>query len=1606
MFLFSLKDSPVHTTQKRQRKGALHPGGILPSGAALCTLVLLSALCAMAQTNVVTQHSDNARSGLNANETILTPVNINMTANPNGFGKLFSYSVDGWVYAQPLYLPGVTMGAGTPQAGTTHNVLFIATEHDSIYAFDADSNAGANANPLWHITLLDAAHGASSGATTVPNGDVSTGDIVPEIGITGTPVIDPVTNTIYVVGKTKESGTYVQRLHALDLTTGAEKFGGPMALSGSVPGNGSGSSGGTLNWDPKWENNRPGLLLLNGIIYLGFGSHGDNGPWHGWILAYNASNLQRTGMWCASPNGSADGIWMSGSGLAADVPDPVGHPFGRMFTSTGNGSHSAPVNTTSPLIYDNTMNYGDSIIKLDLANGVPTMNSGGTVVGDDFTPHDQANLNNGDTDQASGGVLLLPDAVGGGKHLLTQVGKTGRVYLLNRESLGGYNPNNTTDPGEAASVAGMWSMPAYWNGNIYYWGSGDALRAFSISNGALSSSPTSSSSETYGFPGATPTVSANGTTNGIVWSIKSDAYGSQGREVLFAHDATNVATTLYSSDNNVARDNPGNAVKFTVPTVINGKVYVGAEFQVSVFGLLNGQQPAATPMITPGSQTFNPSVSVTITDSTPGFQIFYTTDGSTPTAASTKYVGAINVTTTTTINAIATAPNFLQGPVATATYTLVTQTAMPAFNPAPGSYTTAQSVMISSTTPNANIYYTTNNTAPVPNAGGTFLYNGNPVPISSTTTLQAIAKAPNLTTSPVAIGTYTIDIGGVTSINFGSGFGAGGIVMNGSAKLNGTRLRITDGGGTEAAAAWYNVQANIQTFTTDFSFQITPGSNPTADGFTFAIKGNSTSVLGPSGGGLGYGPDTPTGAAGIANSVAVKFDLYSNAGEGINSTGIYTNGASPTTPFVDLTGSGIDLHSGHVFNVHMVYDGTNLTMTITDATTNAAFTHAFPINIPATVGGNSAYVGFTGGTGGLTAIQEIITWTYVSNGGTQPPTLKSIAVTPANQSTPSGTTVQYTATGTYSDNSVKNITGSVTWASATPATATINAAGLATAVAVGNSTISATSGGIAGSTTLTVTAATLKSIAVTPANPSATVGAMVQFTATGTYSDNSVKNITGSATWAAGTPAGATINAAGLATAVAVGSSTISATSGSVSGSTTLTVTAATLKSIAVTPANPSATVGTMVQFTATGTYSDNSVKNITGSVTWASATRATATINAAGLATAVAVGSSTISATSGSIAGSTTLTVTAATSSGVNFGTGFTATGLALNGKSMLNGARLRLTDGGANEASSAWWSAQVDTRTFTSDFTFQLSSGTSTADGFAFVIQNSATTALGPAGGGLGYGPDTPTGTPGIAKSLAVKFDLYSNAGEGVNSTGLYVNGASPTMPATALAGGVNLHSGDIFKVHMTYDGTTLTMTITDTVTTTQTFTTSWPVNIPGTVGANTAWVGFTGATGGLVATQEILTWTYATGAVTNPKTPIVYDTKKLTAVSSGPTFRQFAFAGFPDGAGTILDATRVGDNVTFTLNVAAPGTYDVKVGVKQFTTRGIWQLSVNGVNVGAPQDEYLNTGGTYAVLDVGNVTISTAGNQTFKFTVTGKNAASSGFTISFDPITLTPQ
>src|SRR3984893_13273599 len=502
--------------------------------AMMLPVLLFLVLGAQAQTNVLTQHNDISRTGQNNNETTLTPSNV----NSNTFGKLFSYQIDGQAYAQPLYVAGVTMGSGTVQAGTTHNVVFVATEHDSVYAFDADSNGGSNASPLWKITLLDSAHGAGSGTTTVPNGDVGTDDINPEIGITATPVIVAASNTLYVVGKTKENGNYFQRLHALDITTGAEKSGSPVTLSAQVNGNGNGSSGGVLRWDAKLENNRPGLLLLNGTVYIAFAAHGDLGPYHGWILAYNAATLQQTSVFCPTANGAASGIWMSGAGLAADNVNS-----GRLFVATGNGAFNA----TAP--YNNSMSYGDDLIRLETSGG-------GMRVSDQFTAFNQASLSNGDIDLGSGGVLLLPDQSSGGHpHLMVQAGKEGRIYLVDRDNLGGFNSNGDNIVQEITNqIGGVWGSPAYWNGHLYFWASDDNLQSFSFSNGVIGSR-TAASAENGGYPGPTPSISSNGNSNGIVWDVLTNAYTSGGSATLLAHNANNVSNTLYSSSQNPSRDN-------------------------------------------------------------------------------------------------------------------------------------------------------------------------------------------------------------------------------------------------------------------------------------------------------------------------------------------------------------------------------------------------------------------------------------------------------------------------------------------------------------------------------------------------------------------------------------------------------------------------------------------------------------------------------------------------------------------------------------------------------------------------------------------------------------------------------------------------------------------------------------------------------------------------------------------------------------------------------------------------------------------------------------------------------------------------------------------
>jgi hypothetical protein len=838
--------------------------------AGVCSIVT----CAEAQVNVTTQQYDIGRTGQNLNETILTPANVKTAT----FGKLFSQSVDGLVYAQPLYLSNLAIN------GATHNVAFIATEHDSVYAFDADDNGGANASPLWMASMLSPEHGAAAGATTVPWPPGS--NIDPEVGITGTPVIDPASGTLYVVSKDVEGGAQVQRLHALDVTTGAEKFGGPVAIAASVSGTAADGVGGTLSFNSKQENQRPGLLLLNGIVYIGWTAHEDLPPWHGWIIGYNAGTLRQTGVFCTTPNGSGGGIWMSGNGLAADQLDPVNHPYGRMFVATGNGDYTA----TQP--YSNQMDYGDTHLNLDLSNGVLT-------VSDEFTTRMQASDNTNDNDVGSGGVMVLPTQTAGSfPHLLVQSDKVTTTYLLNRDNLGGYNASTDQAVQEltaAVGSLGVWSSPAYWNGTIYYWGETDHLKAFPLINGLLSTS-TPQSTEVYGFPGATPAISANGTADAIVWSINSSEYGSAAA-ILQAHDAGNVSATLYSSDSNAARDGAGIAVKFSVPTVANGKVYVGASKEVDVYGLL--PPVAATPTFTPAAGTYTSTQMVTIADTTAGAKIYYTTNGTTPTTASTLYSA--------------------------------------------------------------------------------------PVSVSVTETLKAIATASGYTTSSVGAAAYTIN-SGTPVINDPTGFTSStGLSFVGGATLTANTLQLTTAaGGVQAKAVWYATPVNVQSFTTDFNFQIT---SPVGNGITFTLQNAAAGVnaIGMAGGGLGY--------QGIGSSVAVKFDLVNNSGEGVNSTGFYTNGAAPTVPAVDLTPSGVNLHSGDTMHAHITYNGTTLSLTLTDTVTNASFATSTAINIPATVGANTAYVGFTAGTGASTATQSILNWTYLV--GSTTPVAATPTFTPA-----------------------------------------------------------------------------------------------------------------------------------------------------------------------------------------------------------------------------------------------------------------------------------------------------------------------------------------------------------------------------------------------------------------------------------------------------------------------------------------------------------------------------------------------------------------------------------------------------------------------------------
>ncbi len=594
---------------------------------------------------VWTYHNDNTRQGANTNELILTPLNV----NTNNFGRLFSYAVDGHIYAEPLVMTNVTV----PGQGV-HNVVYVATEHDTVYAFDADSNNGANGGLLWRTNL-----GVSA---VMPNNDFGNRygpyhDLTPEMGITSTPVIDPIAGTIYLDVFTHDGTAYNHRIHALDITTGAERPGSPVLVAASVPGAGVDSVGGVVTFSAKQHFQRPALTLAGGMVYAAYSSYADTDPYHGWVIGWNATTLQPTAKYVfnTTPNATSavfganaaeGGIWMGGNGLSVDANT-------NLYFMVGNGSFNA--NNAGGT------EYGDSFVRLSTTNGL--------AVADYFAPYNQAALSAADADLGSGGPLLLPDLVGSPAHphLIVGCGKEGKIYLLDRENLGKFNAANDSQivqevPG---AVGGTWSSAAYFNRMIYYIGSGDVLKAFSISGGALGTAPLSQASAGYGFPGATPVVSANGTNSAIVWAIQADAYGSGGPAVLHAYNAYNVAQEYYNSSQILARDNPGAAVKMTVPTVANGKVYVGAEFQLAVFGVATW---VGLPVISPNGGNFTNQVTVSFADPTPGVAFYYTLDGTPPTTSSRLYTNAFVLTNNTLVQVLAVKSGAVNSGVTSASF--------------------------------------------------------------------------------------------------------------------------------------------------------------------------------------------------------------------------------------------------------------------------------------------------------------------------------------------------------------------------------------------------------------------------------------------------------------------------------------------------------------------------------------------------------------------------------------------------------------------------------------------------------------------------------------------------------------------------------------------------------------------------------------------------------------------------------------------------------------------------------------------------------------------------------------------------------------------------
>ncbi len=1339
-------------------------------------LEALETRLAPANISVTSFHYDPLIQGQDTQETDLTP----FTVTSSNFGKLASMPVDGYVYAQPLYVHGVMIG------GMPHDVAFVATEHDSVYAFDIakDAMTGAvSVTQLWRHSFLN----PTAGITSITNVDglSPNHDIQPEVGITGAPVIDAVSSTLYVVAKTEEIRTdggfhFVQTLHALDLATGADKYittgnGGyvigdthvstfannapPVYANETtvikVAGSGAETSGGAtpmVAFSALRENQRPSLQLLNGRVWVGWASHGDTGPYHGWVVGFNETTLQPEKWFNDTPNAGGGGIWQSEGALSTDGT--------YLYLAEGNG-FSGP----NPAFDPTHNNYSEAVLKLD-----PTQAGQVMPVASYFTPFNWQQLDNQDADLGSGGVLLLPDSVGGNghTHLMVETGKDGHIYLLDRDNLGGFTPGgpNNIVQDVVAGPGGVWGNPAFYqesatSGLIFYHGSSVDTRVFRITNGQITQVSGNfvayRSNQTFNFPGAQPVITANGVNNpssAIDWELQVDNFGTQGAATLHAYTlpstATGNLTEIYNSNQAGTRDQLSASVKFTSAIVTNGLVFVGqgggpaggnpASGTFNVFGTFPPPTHApAAPVNLAATGLSSTQIQLTWTNPPPNQGAFATAIKVFRSIGDNQHYGTNPITTipanATTYTDTVADPNQIyfykleasnivgDSPFSNEAF------ASPFVQPVLSLVNAASNAVALAWTrpPVANNHFNVERSGTPDFASFTTVATGLTTNTTSyTDTDPALVSSPGIYyyrvrafstagATPFALSnTVGVKVGpqaGVINYPMGTPIPPApppfDVQANGSAQFA-DESRLTNAP-NQTGSFFSTSEENILNWTTTFQIRLHEGSQPSyGNGLVFVIQANSASALGQGGSGLGY--------QGIGNSVAIKFETTTGAAENGTggSTGLFFGGDAPTTMhqagevnlMLDATMVNLMSQSGKIITLSYAYNAGNpgasvLHENITDPDhPSTPFTHDYTVNIPALLGipasGNTiGYVGFTGSTGDIQhfELQDILNWVYTPTGPAAPHALT--VVSGPNSNALSWKTTSADDQGYYVERSTSPTTGF---------------------------TRIATLG--AGVTTYTDMGLTL---------PTQYYYRVQQFNHNG-------------------------------------------------SGMSEL----------------------------------DSGYSNVaTGAVV------------------------------------------------GVNFtsfpnGTGFTAnTGTPAVHEFPGTPPVLRLTDGQNSEATSVWYNTVIGNGAFTTTFTLKDVPNAGAADSTSFVIQNDprGTAALGAGGGGGGYA--------GITNSIAVKFDLYTH-GSHNSSTGVFTNGQDPSQfPAQDVVMGpspIDLRTGDPMQITLVYDGGTgLAETVRDTVTGavfTQTYTLS--MTLAQLLGSNSAYVGFTGGTGGENSTQDILNWT----------------------------------------------------------------------------------------------------------------------------------------------------